>query len=130
MQTPADAARLTIKTIDALKASLEVLIAADDAYYGAAVASGLTAETHTALACLRAADDFLQQAAMSAATGAGIASQEVLEPFRWAVMKIVEFNAMLPEGVRGDLSSDCFKKRKGGGGRQGRNPLHKELPLP
>ncbi len=114
MQTTADAARSTIKTLDAFKASLEVLIAADDAYYGAAVATGLTAETHAALACLRAADDFLQQATMSVATGAGTSSQEVLEPFRWAVMKIVEFNAMLPEGVRGDLSADCFKNRGGG----------------
>lgn len=114
MQTTAEAARSTIKTLDAFKASLEMLIAADDAYYGTAAANGLTPDAMTALSCLRAADDFLIQAAMSAATGAGIASPEVLEPFRWAVMKIIEVNAMLPEVVRGDLSSDCFKRRGDG----------------
>lgn len=93
-----------------LEASMAVLIAADEAFFEAATAYGLTTEAKSAMTALRHAGDFLQQAAMALATGDGLASTEVVTPFRWAVMKLVEVNMALPEKLRGDLSVDCFRR--------------------
>lgn len=113
MHTDKDPRGVPISTISLsdLKASIGALIAADDAFFGAAIAHGLNIELRNAVTTLRHAEDFLQQAAMALATGSGLASPDVMTPFRWAVMKVVEFNAVLPEELRGDLSVHCFRPK-------------------
>ncbi|BBD38222.1 hypothetical protein Amn_31020 [Aminobacter sp. Y103A] len=103
-------APISTTSLSDLKASIGALIAADAAFFEAASAHGLDIEVRNAVTALRHAEDFLQQAAMALATGSGLASPDVLTPFRWAVMKVVEFNAVLPEELRGDLSVHCFRR--------------------
>src|SRR5690606_25201639 len=47
------------------------------------------------------------------AKGRPFDSAEVVRYFRWAVMKMIEFNELLPEEHRGDLSRECFMRSKG-----------------
>lgn len=37
-----------------------------------------------------------------------VSGPNAVEVFRWAVMKMIEANDTLPDGVRGDLSRECF----------------------
>lgn len=104
------AAPISTTSLSDLKASIGALIAADAAFFEAAIGHGLDIEVRNAVTALRHAEDFLQQAAMALATGSGLSSPDVLTPFRWAVMKVVEFNAALPDEQRGDLSVHCFRR--------------------
>lgn len=64
---------------------------------------------------LRDAADLLEQAADQLDPDRHDADYPAaVDLFRWAVMKVVEANALLPEDLQGDLSPECFQ----------RNPLH------
>jgi hypothetical protein len=83
-------------------------VATHDAWMDAAASSGVGSEGMTAIAALRNAADFLEQAACEIAEGKAVSGPEAVQWFRWGIMKAVEFNSMLPEEVRGELSAECF----------------------
>ncbi|BCP51749.1 hypothetical protein K32_03660 [Kaistia sp. 32K] len=73
------------------------LVAAHDLLTDLATSSGLTYPEKDAVAALRVVNGFLFEAAVAMASGAPIGASGVLEPHRWALMKLIEFNSLLPE---------------------------------
>lgn len=109
------------ETVEGLRASLRKMIDANEAYFTAVKAGGLSPEQQRALIALRDAEDFFHQAALELVGDGGIAGATTY--FRYAIMKAVEFNAMLPDNVRGDLTRDCFRRKPRSGQRRGLDPV-------
>lgn len=91
-----------------LNQTLDALIAREDALNAAADAHGLDMEALNALATIRDAVGFLDLLSEGIAKGLPFDCPEAATSFRWSVMKLVEFNEMLPEQLRGSLSVECF----------------------
>ncbi|MHA7883723.1 hypothetical protein [Nitratireductor rhodophyticola] len=89
-------------------------ITAENAFASTAIASEVSGETWEAMYALRHAADFLEHASALIANGATISDPEVVDHFRWGIMKAFEFNNALSEPLRGDLSRDCFVGCAGG----------------
>lgn len=62
-----------------------------------ATSAGLTYPEKDAVAALRSVIGFVFEAALAMASGLPIGHPAVLEPHRWALMKLIEFNRLLPE---------------------------------
>jgi len=77
------------------------LIAAERAFAATALASGVTGKAWDGMYALRHAADFLDQAATHIAEGRAYDAQEIVEQFHWAAFKLAEFEALLPDEVRG-----------------------------
>lgn len=95
------------------------LLAAEDLLTALATSSGLTYPEKDAVAALRVVNGFLFEMAVGLASGAPIGAREVLEPYRWALMKLIEFNGLLPDEAQRLptqwLASLGSPKRKSGG---------------
>ncbi|WEK03282.1 MAG: hypothetical protein P0Y65_13905 [Candidatus Devosia phytovorans] len=79
---------------------LHHLIAADDALLGAACEVALGRCQTNALNALRTSADFLYQIAFALIGSASLNNSEVLEPYRFALAKLIEFAAMLPSDAQ------------------------------
>lgn len=86
----------TDATASAEALCLHHLIAADDALLGAASEVSLGGGQTDALNALRTSADFLYQVAFALIGSASLDDGEVLEPYRFALAKLIEFAAMLP----------------------------------
>ena len=107
---PAAARRATYLPLS--KLTMADLIMVGEAWEAALAASGVGEDERAAVSTLRHAAEFLLQAAEEIVNGTPVVGADVQDPFRWGVMKVVEFNGTLPEGIRGDLSADCFKRAR------------------
>jgi hypothetical protein len=76
------------------------ILAADDLLKDLTVSSRLAFPEKDAVAALRVVNSFVFDAAVAMASGFPIGSPEVLEPHRWALMKLIEFNRLLPEDAQ------------------------------
>jgi hypothetical protein len=76
--------------------SLTHLIAADDALRSALRNSGIPRPNTDAVEALRTSADFLYQAAFALIASASLDDGEVVDPYRFALAKLIEFAALLP----------------------------------
>lgn len=95
-----------------LDQTLEALIAREDALNAAAAAHGLDVTALNALATLQDAVGFLDLLSEGIAKGLPFDCPEAAASFQWSVMKLAEFNAMLPEDQRGYLTAECFTRHR------------------
>lgn len=73
------------------------IVAAEDLLTAMATSAGLTYPEKDAVGALRKVNGFIFEAAVAMASGFPIGHGEVLEPYRRALMKLIEFNRLLPE---------------------------------
>jgi hypothetical protein len=85
------------------------LLAAEDLLTALATSTGLTYPEKDAVAALRVINGFLFEAAVAMASGTPIGASEVLEQHRWAIMKLIAFNRLLPEEAQ-TLPERWFKE--------------------
>ena len=95
-----------------LNQTLDSLIAREDALNAAAAAHGLDVTALNALATIRDAVGFLDLLSEGIAKGLPFDCPETAASFQWSVMKLAEFNAMLPEDQRGYLTAECFTRQR------------------
>jgi len=86
------------------------LIAREDALLDAAELHKVSPEGMAAFDALRTVAGWTDLMSEGIAKGLPFDSDEMVMTFRWAVMKMVEFNELLPAEYRGDLSSECFMR--------------------
>jgi hypothetical protein len=91
-----------------LDKSLDDIIARENRLYAAAEARGLGMADMEALAILRDTVGFLDLMSEGVAGGIAFDGPDMALAFQWTVMKLAEFNAMLPEHFRGDHDVECF----------------------
>lgn len=87
---------------------LNAFIAASDAVKATADRSGPSIETRNVMVEALTVADFAFEVARAIAQGRPLDAPEVADHFRWAVMKMVELNELMPEPMRADLSYECF----------------------
>jgi len=88
------------------------LFARENALWDLAEHHKVSPEGMAALDALWGIAGWTDMLSVDIAKGRPFDSEEVVMYFRWAVMKMIEFNELLPEEYRGVLPRECFMRSK------------------